>query len=127
MVMSIHKNVLVTKVEKELEYYDKVFLVWQRDEVQKDLFIRFYNSDVLKNTKKKVLFLSTEGLVKEKKYAYRIVTEQEAVLLRDIYYMYEFSDRFLVFSQENEVVGNILNFAETGILTMDEVFEAMLL
>lgn len=56
----------------------------------------------------------------------RILKQEEAVCLFRLYYMYEFSDHFLIISPETRYYGNLLHFINTGILTTEEAAKALL-
>jgi len=62
---------------------------------------------------------TTCGFVKQ------FLTQDELKKIRDLFYMYEFSDRFRVISREDGY-GNIFNLVDNGILTDEEAFEAIL-
>jgi hypothetical protein len=59
-----------------------------------------------------------------KHYSCRKLSCQNIEQLKELYFMYEFSDRFQLLSQE-ESFGGILNFVDMGILTKEEVICAL--
>lgn len=62
------------------------------------------------------MLLSTENPAEENHALCRKISSQMALQLNKLYHMYEFSDRFQLFSRE-ECFGGIFNFVDMGILT----------
>lgn len=54
------------------------------------------------------------------------LTKKEAQQLVDLYLTYEFSDQFLLISRETTNYASLFHLVDTGILTMEEAFEALL-
>ena len=119
-----YKDVLLVELEKDLEYYDRIFLITVMNQEYIDLFIRFGDSDKLKDCTKKILVLSDGNMAEGKHYSCRKLSCQNIEQLKELYFMYEFSDRFQLLSQE-ESFGGILNFVDMGILTKEEVICAL--
>lgn len=119
-----YNDVLLVELEKDLEYYDRIFLITVMNQEYIDLFIRFGDSDKLKDCTKKILVLSDGNMAEGKHYSCRKLSCQTIEQLKELYFMYEFSDRFQLLSQE-ESFGGILNFVDMGILTKEEVICAL--
>lgn len=122
--MAGYHDVLLEELEKDLEYYDRIFLIPAVSQEYLDLFIQFGDSDKLENCRKKILVLSDENLAEGKRFSCRKLPRQTVRRLRELYFMYEFSDRFQLLSQE-ESFGGILNFVDAGILTKEEAICAL--
>ncbi len=122
--MAGYHDVLLEELEKDLEYYDRIFLIPAVSQEYLDLFIQFGDSDKLENCRKKILVLSDENLAEGKRFSCRKLPHQTVRQLRELYFMYEFSDRFQLLSQE-ESFGGILNFVDAGILTKEEAICAL--
>lgn len=112
-------------LEEMLERYDRVFLFMGTDKIYRDFTARFCASEALACSEMKILILATEGLADGKAHVCRRLIWEEALRLKRFYLMYEFSDRFKFFSRE-DVFGSIVNYVETGVLTWEEVFSAIL-
>ena len=119
-----YNDVLLVELEKDLEYYDRIFLITVMNQEYIDLFIRFGDSDKLKDCTQKILVLSDGNMAEGKHYSCRKLSCQNIEQLKELYFMYEFSDRFQLLSQE-ESFGGILNFVDMGILTKEEVICAL--
>lgn len=116
---------MVSKLARALEKYDKVFLFMEKDEVHRHFMKRFCASDALAHNEKKVLILSTEEFTNGRTYVCHRLTREKAQRLKEFYFLYEFSDRFKLLSWEDGF-GSIVNYVETGILTWEEAFTAIL-
>lgn len=122
--MEEYNDVLLAKLEKDLEHYDRIVLITVGNQEYRDLLIQFCNSDMLKNCMKKILVLSDENLAEGKRYSCRKLSCQTIRQLKELYFMYEFSDRFQLLSRE-ESFGGILDFVDAGILTKEEAIRAL--
>ena len=124
--METKKNeILLPELERNLEQYDIVFLVMKE---QKEISYFWKQVCKLKDfggSGKKVLFMVLEDVDINEDCFYYQISKWDAEKLRDLYYIYEFSDKFRVFSGEDNF-GTIFNFIQTGILTWKEAFEALL-
>lgn len=73
-----------------------------------------------------LLLLAWEGFpLPESGIAVRMISKQEENMLTALYRMYDFSDRFSVWSDDGQY-GTILNYVRSGLITWDEVFCTML-
>ena len=103
-------------------------MIWEKGEAAKGWLEAFYKSETIKHTERKILVLSVVDMQeqqKERNVCFRPVTETEAKELCHLHHMYEFSDRFLTIP-ETDTYGGLFNFVETGLLQIDEVWEALL-
>lgn len=123
--MQNYNDLLLTALEKDLAYYDRIFLIAMEERADKEMFNQFCVSEALKNCGKKILLLSTENPAEENHALCRKISSQMALQLNKLYHMYEFSDRFQLFSRE-KCFGGIFNFVDMGILTKEEAFSALL-
>ena len=118
----IQENKILTKLEKYIQLYDKIFLIELGTEYDKHFlndFIKFANSNA--NDKKWVCLISEEL---EENYDCCVkITRQELEYIKKIYFMYEFSNRFY-FISENDKFGCLWNYVCNGILTKTEAFSA---
>ena len=117
------KDVLVW-LEEDLEKYDRIILVDQH-KVDRRMVDAFFESESLRDTDKKTLVLSETCGRECNHVTWRCIEEREIQEIENLYYMYEFSDRFLYFPGEPNC-GGLLNYVETGILTVDEAFSAFM-
>lgn len=123
--MQEYDDTLLMGLERDLEDYDRIFLVFIEGKAQEDFFAQFCGSEELGNCGKKILILSAENLMENRPDRFRKISCQTAARLKELYFMYEFSDRFRLLSRE-ECFGGILNLVDTGILTKEEAFSALL-
>lgn len=120
-----YKDELLEELKKDLEYYDRIVLIPALDIEYHDLFAQLDGMEGVRNSTKKLLILSTENLAEGNHYSCRRISCQEMTQLKELYLMYEFSDRFQLLTQER-CFGGILNFVEAGILTKEEALRAIL-
>lgn len=123
--MAEYKDELLEELKKDLEYYDRIVLIPTLDIEYHDLFSQLDGMEGMRNSTKKLLILSTENLAEGNHYSCRRISCQEMTQLKELYLMYEFSDRFQLLTQER-CFGGILNFVEAGILTKEEALRAIL-
>lgn len=97
------------KIKDKLETYDVILLIGTRCGDDGDLAEQFLNSQVLKESRRKVLVLPVD----------------KCKNLTDLYYTYEFSDRIRVIGV-NRQHGSLMNYVANGLLTEQEVFESIL-
>lgn len=53
------------------------------------------------------------------------ITEENIEEIRQIYYMYEFTDKLLMISRKYVSYGSLYNFVKAGLLDMDEYLKAI--
>lgn len=112
-------------LEKDLEKFDRILLF--PEEGSADIVEDFLNSGALKKTLKKVLVLSGADISWEEKKdcRFRRISKEEQEALEQLYRTYEFSDHFQVISERLQCA-NLMNYVKTGLITMDDFFEALL-
>lgn len=127
--MSLFRYTLAAELEKDLEIYDKVFLVLDTDKKcglnLKEKLMRFCNSEALCNSRYKIKIISSVIIPVKNNITFVKVRNKEALELNGLYHMYEFSDRFSLLFGEN-CVGDIWNYVDEDILTEEEAFAAFL-
>lgn len=116
---------LLTSLETNLNVYDKIIFIVNNSIEGNDLFSEFINSDAIKKNKKKIMIMSSESSEESENYAYYKLSKAEEERLMKLYLTYEFSDRFQMLAHDNNF-GNIFNYVKTGVMTLEEVFEAIL-
>ena len=116
---------LLEILENSLGEYDRIILVINDRASGNDLLSRLLGSEAIKKSVKKIMIMSCENREEEGNYTYFQISRQEEKWLNELYRMYEFSDRFQILSYGGNY-GNIFNYVETGLMTMEEVFEAVL-
>lgn len=116
---------MMINLEKNLGKYDKIFLFIGKDEIFKEFIEYLYVSQAFRFNAEKVLILSTGAVTGGKNCVCRRLSWEEAVQLKELYLLYEFSDRFELFSWEDNF-GSIVNYIESGVLTWEEAFAAIL-
>lgn len=116
---------LLTALETNLNVYDKIIFIVNSSIEGNDLFSGFINSDAIKKNKKKIMIMSSESSEESENYAYYKLSKAEEERLMKLYLTYEFSDRFQMLAHDNNF-GNIFNYVKTGVMTLEEVFEAIL-
>lgn len=112
-----------------LETYSLVLFVqesaWFRERVGK---LSLSEDKNLLNISGKVLLLSTNSWQSEAEQwglEQKVITEEEVEEICSLYYLYEFSNRFRIVSRENNY-GSVFNLVDSGLLTYEEAFEAIL-
>lgn len=153
--MAIHVNQAIrgvlekrwlSKLKSDLEGYDRVYLIREDEASGEKLLEDFLGSRALRESKRKVLVMAVapQERIREKsgrnmpasaiigvengmegRVECRRITEENARFLLSLYHMYEFSDRFRLISTR-ERCGSLFQFSETGLLSMEEVWEALL-
>lgn len=84
------------------------------------------SSEALARTARKVVVISTAiFLRKPGNHTYRTVTEGEMRVLLGVYRSYEPSDHLLLLS-DNRIYGSLWNYVKSGLLSSEEMFDAML-
>ena len=115
---------IVGRLEKCLESNDLVILV---DIEGANILVEILcHSKVIKNTSKKLAIVSCVNYpLKSGNHDYITVTETVMKRLLDIYRCYEPSDKLVLLSDSRNY-GNTWNYVNTGIISIEDVFEAML-
>ncbi len=113
-------------INKHLQKFDLVLLIMNGSGAAKNLTESFLNSEAMQKAEKKVLVLSDQSIPYTNIYhQYCQLNTEELDAVRKIYFMYDFSDRFQVLS-DNPQYGSILNYVKAGNLTMEAAFQTLL-
>ena len=113
---------ITDKLKRYLSDYDLVVLVMEDDGVN-GIADRMSHSKAASQTQKRVLFLSSQDAGQSENYSK--ISNDEVSALLEIYRMYDFSDHFCVLSRSKRY-GGLFNYVDTGQLTEEELFEAVL-
>ena len=130
MQEDLYKSTIRSELEQDIAEFNKIILV-HGQRAGEGLANALYGYEAIKKIDRKVLILSSgknrwecckEGTGS---ITWRYMTDREIQDILKLYYLYEFSDRVVLFSQES-IFGGLLNFVDTGILTMNELVRALL-
>lgn len=116
---------IIKQMETDLTVYDQILLVKNDTDEDMKLAESFLAFAVSWQTNKKVLILSPVDFSECSGVLYRKISKEEENSILKMYNMYEFSNRISVISH-NGHFGSLLNYFETGVLTLKEMFRAML-
>lgn len=109
-------------LEYDLKNYDKVLFFEEAELIS--VFDRLKLFDI---SNRKILVLSTYLCLPESRaITFRQISREEARQIAELYFTYEFSDKFLLISSENTNYGNLYHMADIGILTLEEFAAALL-
>lgn len=126
-IIKIEHREVIKNIKETLEKFDLVLMIKDGSGVSENLTRDICNSQALNETSKRVLILSGVDIsdTENHSYYFRRIHRREQEIIEQIYSMYEFSDRFKIIS-ESQQYGSILNYVKSGLLTMEEVFRALL-
>lgn len=126
-IIKIEHREVIKNIKETLEKFDMVLMIKDGSGVSENLTRDICNSQALNETSKRVLILSGVDIsdTENHSYYFRRIHRREQEIIEQIYSMYEFSDRFKIIS-ESQQYGSILNYVKSGLLTMEEVFRALL-
>ena len=115
---------IVGQLEKFFENNDMVILV---DIEGANILVEMLcHSKVIKDTSKKLVIVSCVNYpLKSGNHEYITVSEKQMKQLLGIYRCYEPSDKLVLLSDSRNY-GNTWNYVNTGIISIEDVFEAML-
>lgn len=115
---------IVKELERYLEDEDLVILVDIPG--ANPMMEMLCKSEALSNTSKNVAILSTVNCpVKSGRHIYRVLTETEMRTLLEIYRSYESSDRLILLTDSRNF-GSLWNYTSNGLISSEEMFQAML-
>lgn len=113
---------MLKSLEADLNYYDKVLFFETLESVP--LLNHLKQFDMLNQ---KILVLSTYPFLPESQtITFRQISKEEAREITELYFTYEFSDKFLLVSSENIDYGDLYHMIDMGILTLEEFGTALL-
>lgn len=116
---------MLEMLKEVMNQYDKIFLVTYSPQQKEWNRICGVLSESGKIVDIMPIFLIEEGIDCPKDIPSIQLSHAEACKLRHLYLTYEFSDRFVLVS-EQEQYGTIFNYVDTGILTEKEAVKAIL-
>lgn len=114
------KNMIISELEDEIE---KGYRIIFYDLDNEDILNLLCNAVNTKNLSDIEIWCQKADRKNPPSYL-RIVTENEMSEILDIYHLYEFSDKLVVLS-DNPIYPSILNYIHQGLLTENEVVEAL--
>lgn len=124
---SIFRNI-VRALLADLRHYDRIFLFQTAEWLEE-----FLEAGRKYGNGRKILVLSLEakepgsmGMFRTGNITFRTVSQETLQQLLDLYYTYEFSDRFMVISPQNAPYASPENYIVTGLLSREEVLKAAL-
>lgn len=118
---------LIAKLESDMERYDRIVLVCGRDVLLSRTAELLCHLQEENPQEKRLLLLSPDVPCEagENGIPVQRISHAETQMLCRLYDMYEFSDRFHILSRE-EQYGGLLNFVDTGLLSAEEMLDALL-
>ncbi len=90
---------LLSELERSLEQYDTIFLVLDEQKEFSYLWEQYHKAGKHKEGKKDIMCMVKEGTDRKEGPIYHRISRQEAEKLEDLYYTYEFSDKFRILSE----------------------------
>ena len=115
---------MIDDLREYIEIYDKV--IWIEDinfDISSIDSLSYTNN--LDNQKKIVILCTGKKCYLNNSICtYRIMDFQELEELRRLYYLYDFSNKFVAFSK-TQICGSVLNYVKEGILSIEEVQKIM--
>lgn len=128
-IVSLSEYQLAAGLEEDLGVYDKIFLVLDSKGKcglkAEEKLNQFCNSEALCNSRHKIKIYSSVAIPVNNNITFVKIGDREALELKKLYNMYEFSDRVSLLFGEN-CVSDIWNYVEGGILTEEEAFAALM-
>ena len=115
------------RLSSSLEKFDRIFAIMDQEEDMGNLAYDFCSSKAMRETTKRILILSDKDIpdIQDWNHQFQRLHKKEMDMIRRIYYMYEFSNRFQILS-ENPQYGSLLNYVKSGDMTMETVFQSLL-
>lgn len=120
------RRVMFKTLERYLREYDKVLLIEEPGSI--------LPKDILKDKPKRshvsgqrILILSSVSWKDQTEdMTFCQISKEEARHFREIYYTYEFSDRFFLLPKGHMNYASLHRLVDTGILSLEEFFDALL-
>lgn len=118
----------VERLDSDLKEFDVIFAILRGGRITEDWGDEFSRVMQRNSTSKNVLVLSDMDIILTNSHGfeYRRLSEEECRSLRQLYTMYDFSDRFFMISEESQY-GSLLNYVKTGIITNEEALQVFAL
>lgn len=115
----------IQRLERLLDENSKV-LVFPFIKKNSEILLRIYDMLISMSKEHKALLLTDIQGRERASNRVCIISTQEMEYVLKIYRMYEFSDRFVLFWQEEPYCGSLINYVKNGLLTEEECLRAML-
>ena len=120
--MSEKELKIIRYLSDEMINYDMILLYLNDVGETEELFTRFLN----KRFNKKILLIFDKIAYRDlNNIDYICIDKDSRMLLHQLYYTYEFSDKFMMFSW-NCNYGTIWNYVKTGLLSTEEAISVLL-
>lgn len=114
------KKKSIQLLERAVGQFDRIF-VFENEELIPEVFSEN------KTIAHKLLILSEKQMVPDTdNIIFQQITEEEKEQIINLYFTYEFSDKFTFVSRNNINYGGLFHFIDTGILSKEEAFEALI-
>ena len=110
-------------LKSDFEKYDLICLIEDENFLAGLIEQKVLNKKVLN---KKVLLYVEEKVDINSSVDYRRLSEDEKQQLLDLYFTYEFSDKFCVI-KNNPFCGNLQNYVELGVMSKEEAYQALIM
>lgn len=112
---------ILSSLSDDLMRYDRVFLFDGGESL-----VQLYLCTRRGKENKKCLVLSTEfDLPTCGSFDFRKISKEEGKLLTDLYFTYEFSDRFCLISRKQTCYPDFWNLLDSEMIGAEEAFEAL--
>lgn len=135
--MESDRSELTSKVEYSLDHYDRVVLAIEPPD-HRGLTKRFCEYCAKRDGVNRIaVYLAADeagqinslpapdGGSCDSSFCINRISEAEQESLRNLYHLYDFSDKFRLLAEE-PYYGSVMNYVKTGVLTETEAFEALL-
>lgn len=115
---------IIRELEQDLEQYDKVVLVINDGFGFEDMTAMLIKYLEGKKGMEQLLIMSKDAAADVSvSVSVRKLTQSEEKDILSLYWLYDFSDRFIVISNDHHC-GNLMNYVEAGKLMPEEAFKA---
>lgn len=116
---------ILKKLEVYLMKYNKIFLISENGNVLNEIKEIFCHAGNVRDEKILLLTLQKININLNPLVVCEQITETEMEHIMKLYFMYEFSDRVQVFSKRS-IYGKLFSLKETGLISSEEIREAVL-
>ncbi len=118
-----YTNNIISILQQITEQYNRFFLVVDKYFLSDDFMEQLSNKIIVKKEKYEGIILA--DYIKDSGKQIFNITEENIEEIRQIYYMYEFTDKLLMISRKYVNYGSLYNFVKAGLLDMDEYLKAI--
>lgn len=116
--MEINRSKIICELEEELKNNDKVIIYYLENEEFLEKIVK-----KLENKQSNIRIWSVLRIKKINRNI-RIISYKEAEEILRLFYLYEFTNRLIMFT-ESSGYPNIMNYVEQGIMTEEQVIDAL--